>query len=200
MVFPLLGAVPVENRVINSQSLRTLKDLVIAGEHPIALAPEAQVTYHTGRVAPISDGCAFLAHLALNEHRKVSVLPVSLYYTFRDGYQQTLQDILLRWEDRCGLSLSQKSDTKSALIEATEQTLSLLRREFSCSIPADLPLRERLVQMCLAVLSAGESLAGISPSGRVIDRVFTLRKAGNNILWSKETIDKDPSPPQQTVA
>jgi len=194
MVFPHLAAVPVENHVINSESLRTLKDLVINGEHPIALAPEAQVTYHTGRVAPISHGSAFLAHLAAQEHRKVSVLPVSLYYTFDGGYQQTLQDIFQRWETRCGLTLSQKTDTGSALLEATEKTLTLLCEEFPCELPRELSLRKRLQLMCQSVLDAGESLAGLSGGSRVIDRVFALRKSGNNILWNKDVKQRHGSP------
>ena len=93
--------------MINSESLRTLKDLVINGEHPIALAPEAQVTYLTGRVAPISHGSAFLAHLAATGAQEgVGFCPVSLYYTFDGGVPAvTLQDIFQRWETRCGAYL-----------------------------------------------------------------------------------------------
>ncbi len=194
LVFPHLGTIPVENRTMNSESLKALKDAVLNGEHPIALAPESQVTYHTGKVAPISDGTAFMADWALREGKKVSVLPVSLYYTYGVSNEELLQQIALRWESECGSLLEQRDDPRETLLEATIRTLSILQEEFPGEFPPGSSLREKLSLMCERVLSAGESLAGIQKEGRVIDRVFVLRKTGNDLLWDTDITKKRSSP------
>ncbi len=194
LVFPHLGTIPVENRTLNQESLKALKHAVISGAHPIALAPESQVTYHTGQVAPISNGSAFMAEWATREGKKVAILPVSLYYTYGKPDGELLDEICERWERETGMKLKENADSKERLIEATEKTLSILTEEFPLTFAPDTPLRERLEGMCENVLASGESLAGIRKHGRIIDRVFVLRQAGNDILFDKELKQKRNSP------
>ncbi len=194
MVFPHLGTIPVENRTMNSESLRALKDAVLSGEHPIALAPESQVTYHSGRVAPISNGTAFMADWALRGGKKVYILPVSLYYTYGKPYDELLDEIFSLWESECGQTLNRDGDHIATLLEATEKTLTVLSEEFPIAFGENVPLRERLEAMCEKVLEEGESLAGIQKEELIIDRVFVLRQVGNDMLWEKDLSEKRNSP------
>jgi hypothetical protein len=106
---PQTGGISVFAGKHNSESINTLRRYMTDKEHPLALAPEGQVTYHAERVAPLEPGTAQLAFWCLEDLRRqgrneeVTIVPVCTSYHYRDGDWAGLERIVGGMEKECGL-------------------------------------------------------------------------------------------------
>jgi len=108
-MLPLLGAISVVPGRYDSQSIATMRRYLTEMPHPLALAPEGQVTYHNERVAALEAGTAQLAFWCLEDLKKqarredVLIVPVctSYHYDQRDG--KGVLRLLAATERECGL-------------------------------------------------------------------------------------------------
>ena len=98
--FPRLGGIPVVNGRIDRTSLSTIRRLAVSGWFPLALAPEAQVTYHAYHVADLAAGASSVAawtHEALRASgQRVTLLPVAIGYDYGRDESRTLVRVTRR--------------------------------------------------------------------------------------------------------
>jgi hypothetical protein len=105
---PALGAISVFPGRFDSQSLATMRRYMTEMPHPIALAPEGQVTYHNERVPPLQDGTAQLAFWCMEDLKKqarteeVLVVPVCSSYHYAERNGKGLLKLLAKIESACG--------------------------------------------------------------------------------------------------
>jgi hypothetical protein len=104
-VLPRIGAFSVFPGTVNRESMTLLKGSLPGISGPICLAPEAQVTYHNYRVAPIQRGTAALAldAAAGTPDRAVRILPLGLEYRYPDPSGRIARRLLARAEHRLGI-------------------------------------------------------------------------------------------------
>ena len=108
---PNTGGISVFPGKYDSQSINTLRRYMTDKEHPIALAPEGQITYHAERVAALEPGTAQLAFWCLEDLRKqgrneeVMIVPVCTSYHYRDSDWAGLEQTVRGMEAECGLPL-----------------------------------------------------------------------------------------------
>jgi hypothetical protein len=94
-LLPRTGAICVFHEQVKRDSLDEVYRAVENGESPIALAPEAQVTYHNYRVAPTQTGAAHLAAWAAHTAKKtVTILPLGLEYRYPDRRHRQFRKLL----------------------------------------------------------------------------------------------------------
>ncbi len=212
-LFPRIGNIPVVNGEPNKEGLSLLREELHNGKFPIALAPEGQVTYHMHQCYPIASGTASLARWGLESGKDVLVLPVAIGYKYSEKPLDFTRKVLRRWEKQTGFRLERTSlegsagveqDLRRQLIESTHLTLSILETQYRIpfSEVPDKPhseesggnegltdlqqldiLQKRIMQVCEAVLTAAEELAGLKAQGTWLDRVFRIRYAGVRRLY-----------------
>ncbi len=61
-VFPRLGGIPVVNTRLDRSSHEAIRETIVRGAHPLALAPEGQVTYQMFRVSELAAGVGTMAN------------------------------------------------------------------------------------------------------------------------------------------
>jgi hypothetical protein len=109
-MLPLLGAISVFPGRYDSRSITTMRRCLTEDSHPIALAPEGQVSYHNERVARLEDGTAQLAFWCLEDLKKqarteeVLIVPVCTSYHYNPRDWPGLVRLLSRIERECGLA------------------------------------------------------------------------------------------------
>jgi hypothetical protein len=108
-MLPLLGAIPVYPGRYDSRSIGTLRRYLTDMPHPVALAPEGQVTYHNERVAALEPGTAQLGFWCVEDLKKQSrteevvILPVCTSYHYDPRDWRGLLRLLDRVERESGL-------------------------------------------------------------------------------------------------
>lgn len=108
-LLPLIGAISVFPGRYHSESIGTLRRYLTDKPHPIALAPEGQVTYHNERVAALESGTAQLAFWCMEDLKKqartedVVIVPVCTSYHYDEGDWPGLLRLLGKIERECGL-------------------------------------------------------------------------------------------------
>ena len=109
-MMPALGAISVFPGRYDSQSIATMRRYMTEMPHPIALAPEGQVTYHNDRVSGLEHGTAQLAFWCLEDLKKqarteeVLVVPVCTSYHYDTRDWAGLLSLLDRIENESGLA------------------------------------------------------------------------------------------------
>ncbi len=190
-LFPKIGCVPVQNRGSNRKGLTLLRREMREGTFPIALAPEAQVTYHMYRCSDVAPGIASLASWGAESAKDVTVVPVAIGYRHSKDPDRHIRSILQRWQQRTGLDLEGREDEPilDLLTKATELTVRLLETIYPQAIDrnaAHLTVRERVISVCESALTKAETIAGIKGEGALLDRVFRLRYLGVEAVHPEE--------------
>ena len=108
-MLPRLGAISVFPGRYDSQSIATMRRYLTDMPHPIALAPEGQVTYYNDRVARLESGTAQLGFWCLEDLKKqarteeVLIVPVCTSYHYNPRNWKGLIRLLVKIEKECGL-------------------------------------------------------------------------------------------------
>jgi hypothetical protein len=185
-LFPRVGCIPVQNRVLHKQSLNMLRTEIQQGSFPIALAPEGQVTYHMYHCSPIASGIVSLADWAAQNAQEVTILPIALGYRHAQDQTSFIRTVLTRWQNQTGIILKdvKKSSILDLLHEATNHTVTLLESLYSCNQEGHTTttLRERILALCEVVMERAESIAQSPSEGPILDRIFRLRYLGLNAI------------------
>jgi hypothetical protein len=109
-MLPLLGAISVYPGRFEAHSINAIRRYVADMPHPIALAPEGQVTYHNERVAALESGTAQMAFWCVEDLKKQSrgeevvIVPVCTSYHYDPRDWKGLLRLLSRIERECGLA------------------------------------------------------------------------------------------------
>jgi hypothetical protein len=107
-LFSKLGAAPVARDALVRSNIEIIRNLLENGSYPVAMAPEAQVTYHNEIVYPLEPGFAQFAIWALksiadkSHGPQVRILPVALHYRYGRNTESTFEEIIADIESVSG--------------------------------------------------------------------------------------------------
>lgn len=197
--FPRLGALSVFPGQLDSQSLGAIRRCVADAPHPLALAPEGQVTYHNEKVAALEPGTAQLAFWCTEDLRRqgrseeVFVLPVCFSYHYRESDWPGVERLLAKVERHLGLApLAAAPGAKpwARLARVVRHLLDRVERHyerfhgvaFRQRDRGDVESLQRRVDAVVeAALAEAERFFGVTPRGDWVQRVLAVRHAG--LTW-----------------
>jgi 1-acyl-sn-glycerol-3-phosphate acyltransferase len=197
--FPRLGALSVFPGQLDSQSLSAVRRCLTEAPHPLALAPEGQVTYHNEKVAALEPGTAQLAFWCAEDLRRqgraeeVFVLPVCFSYHYRESDWKGVDRLLAKIERECGLPpLPSAPDAKPyvRVMRAVRHVLDTAEAHYTrfCGVSFrqrgddDVETLQRRVDAVVeAALSEAERFFRVAPRGDTVQRVLAVRHAG--LTW-----------------
>jgi len=199
-LIPRIAGLPVVNRRADTRALRNIRHFLTEGPHPVALAPEGQVTYHNHRLGPMEQGSARLAVWCQEEldrqgrPEEVLVLPVGIEYRFPRDPERLLERLIARITRSGGLTAPPSGLARERLLDLTEQLVGRIETYYARffagvrgaggASPGRLPgLRERIERACDAALRVPERFMGLQPEGDLLSRVFTVRQRGWDYLF-----------------
>ncbi len=197
--FPRLGALSVFPGQLDSQSLSAIRHYLTEAAHPLALAPEGQVSYHNEKVAALEPGTAQLAFWCSEDLRRqgrteeVFVLPVCFSYHYRESDWRGVERLLTKVERECGLAPLASAPGAKPWNRLARVVRHLLDRAedhyarfhgvaFRQSGRGDLESQQRRVDALVeAALGEAERYFRVTPRGDWMQRVLAVRHAG--LTW-----------------
>jgi hypothetical protein len=211
-LIPRIAGLPVVNRRADARAIENVRRFLTEGQHPLALAPEGQVTYHNHRLGPLETGSARLAVWCLEDldrqgrSEEVLVLPVGLEYRFPRNPDRLLEDLIGRIVRTGGLRDPIAGPPRERLLELTKQLVAKIEAHYARffagargeSAPAQAgsaDLRKRIERVCDVALRVPERFMRLSPVGDLLSRVFTVRQRGWDYLFRSDVPPKRQASP-----
>ena len=108
-LFSRVGGIPVARNALVRNNIDLVRQIIVEGQYPLALAPEAQVTYHNGIVRSLEPGFAQFAVWGLRDTLKrgnakqIRILPVALHYRYGRKPEEAFRKVITAIEQRSGL-------------------------------------------------------------------------------------------------
>jgi hypothetical protein len=196
-LLPRTGAVPVYHIKFDKPSVERLRAILREGPHPLALAPEGQVSYRALALPRLERGALRLGFWCAEELRaagrpeRVLVLPVSVYYHFDEGGIGKIEALVSRLEAELGLSpfgaasappsRLPRAERKAALaarLEALDLGLLSAAEGYYGLAGRGASRDDRLAALLEEALSRAESAFGLRAEGDRIARVYRIRQEG----------------------
>jgi hypothetical protein len=199
------------NRRSDSQGLRAIRRFLLEGPHPLALAPEGQVTYHNHAVGPMESGAARLGLWCVEELERqgrgeeVLLLPLAIRYRYPRDPDGILEAVLRRIAARTGLDLPASTGGYESLITLTEQLVCRMEafyRRFYPQHPGIVEggtLQERIRGVCETALQVPEHFMGLPGEGDLLSRVFAVRQKGWDYLFRADLPPRERRVPLERV-
>lgn len=197
-LLPRIGAISVFHEQVQRDSMDEVYRAFRNDPSPIALAPEAQITYHNYRVAPTQRGTARLSVEAAVARRDsdtaVEVVPIGLEYRYPDRDNRRLRRLIAAIDRRIyrdgSISVVHDDAFVGALWKRWDQMISILEARYRLKTPGTDEIdaehfNDRVARVTQAALHAGETSFGL-PIDHTLDpisRVFRLRRTYWNALF-----------------
>lgn len=108
-ILPRVGALPVYHARFDAESLMNIRKILSNDRHPLALAPEGQVSYHSETLPRIEQGTVHMGFWCAKDLEKagrperVLVLPLSVHYQYDTRDLGKLLRVVSRIEALCGI-------------------------------------------------------------------------------------------------
>jgi hypothetical protein len=210
-VFPRLGGIPVVNTRLDRRSHAAIRDTILNGEHPLALAPEGQVTYQMFHVSELTAGTGTMAHwierdlvsLARRhedegerERPGILLLPVAIGYQYGNDHPRLIESILGRLETALGIRLASADSIRERLLFATDTVLDVVEAAYTAAYPAVFRHHDehesqtsRIARLCDRILRCAELGEIRKRESSILRRLFSLRYRVFDIRYR---VDVDP--------
>ena len=213
-LFSRMGGVPVHRgRTLDWQAIKKIRELLIAGQFPLVVAPEGATNGHSEIVSPLEPGVAQMAFWCVedlakvNRQEQVVVVPINIQYHYLNPQWSKLDRLLTKLEKTCGLpklELNSANPEKPAelyyprVFRLGEYLLSEMEKFYRCFYHRHLTdlasegnspeenLTLRLQQLLDVSLQVGEEYFGLKPKGNIIQRCRRLEEAGWNYIYRQE--------------
>ncbi|MEL6927663.1 MAG: 1-acyl-sn-glycerol-3-phosphate acyltransferase [Cyanobacteria bacterium J06600_6] len=208
-----LGGTPIRRGAVDRVGLRSIRDLFVNGQFPMAAAPEGATNGHNEIVSPIEPGIAQFGFWCQDDLIKagrsedVAIVPLGVRYLYQIAPWSYLEKLLTELEVDSGLqatsnlsmglidgqdpSDSQEAELYQRLIALSEHLLSLMedfyRKFYQQQLEtegADLPTR--LQALLNAALNVAEQSLGVKPNGNISDRCRRVEQAGWNRIYRED--------------
>lgn len=213
--FPRLGGIPVVNTRLDRASHDAIRAAIVRGEHPLALAPEGQVSYQMFHVSDLAAGVGTMARWIeedlMEEPQKILVLPMALGYHLAKDHDALARKALAKVHRSLGEQERRGVDLVQDLLEATGLLVDRLETAYDEAYPAvdgshrnhDMPrgasfpgtdsLGRRIQALCDRVLRVSELGVG-GAEGTKLRRLFATRYRSVDLLY-REDVDPSSLPP-----
>ena len=205
-----LGGTPIRRGALDRVGLRSIRDLYVNGQFPLAAAPEGATNGHNEIVSPIEPGIAqfgFWCQEDLSKAQRseaVAIAPLGVRYFYETAPWKYLAELLAQLEVDSGISntphrtrgfvngatlnASQETEFYQRLLALSEHVLSLLEEFYRKFYQQQLDtsnqnLSARLQGMLDAALQVTEQAFGVKPNGTISDRCRRVEQAGWNRIY-----------------
>lgn len=206
-VLPRSGAVPVYHVKVDRASIEAIRSILRDGPHPLALAPEGQISYRSEDVPRIEEGAARMGVwcaedlIASGRKERVLLLPLSVHYRFDREGAKALDDLLSELEAECGIPERPRGQrptpdaadpewrraTAARIGELDLRLISAAEGYYGIR-PRDGAARdERLDVLLEEALCRAEAVFGLDGAGDRINRVYKIRQEG----WDRRYPEAD---------
>ena len=216
-----LGGTPIRRGALDRVGLRSIRELFVNGQFPMAAAPEGATNGHNEIVSPIEPGIAQFGFwcqedlLKAERSERVAIAPLGIRYFYQTAPWQYLEELLNRLELDSGLkdvqvssmglvngvspTESQEAELYQRLYALAEYLLSLMEEFYRKFYQQKLDLEtkdlpSRLKALLDAALKIAEQSFGVKPNGNISDRCRRVEQAGWNRIY------RDDLPQLQTLA
>ncbi|MBN2874236.1 MAG: acyltransferase [Spirochaetales bacterium] len=212
-LLPRVGAMPVHHSKLDSDSLARIRNAIVDGPYPLAIAPEGQVSYTSEDVPRLEQGTMRLGFQAVeklltagrSEH--VRVLPLSIHNRYGPRALPGLRRLVSQIESFAGLTapagtgggLPGLSERMSACLERVTE---LAERQYNLAVDAGRAIHERIHDIVEAALDASERLLGLPRgAGDDLDRLYRIRQTGwDRIFLAPGNNPEDKPPLERAIA
>jgi hypothetical protein len=202
LVMPNVGAMPIHHSKLDREGMSRIYKTIIEGPHPLALAPEGQVSYTTDSVPRLEQGVIRIGFGAANlmeskgESAPLEILPVAVHFRFGSWGRLTLEGLLRKIEKYTGvkgrkLPLCERlKASRDAILVANEKRYGLESNE-------DLLFEQRLNLVIVRALETTERILGVKtgennlagdrttiPEEELFSRMYSLRQ----ICWDRRIL------------
>ena len=212
-LLPRVGAMPVHHAKIDSVGMGRIKEAIINGRYPLALAPEGQVSYASEWLPRLEQGTVRLGMAAADELERagrsepVHVIPVSIHHRYGPEAVPSLERLVARILEFAGIQSLPGSTIRERLESGVERILALAEENYGLS-GGQSPERgqsstrdKRLAQVISRALDASERILGLSPgTGDPIERVYRIRQAGWDRVFLEGTEPRYLPPLERALA
>ncbi|MGL1894219.1 MAG: 1-acyl-sn-glycerol-3-phosphate acyltransferase [Spirochaetaceae bacterium] len=177
-LFPGIGAIPLSNRGRSLEGMKEIRRMMIDGKHPLALAPEAQITYHNGKCGELEPGVISIAGwckddlLKLNIDKKVNILPLTLYYDYSKKADTSIKIL----KHLISPVLNNSDDLMLYTDFVISRVQKFLKADSGSQKNDNKPRIQKITFLCNSILSKAEAFFKIKPSGSLLNRVLTIRE------------------------
>ncbi len=205
-LFPRVGGIPIYRGKLDRQGLATIRQHLVEGSYPVAIAPEGGTNNHNELVSPIEPGVAQLGFWATEaladagRDERVAIVPIGIQYQHTENIWPRLDRLLMQLERESGLHLppmqpQERYQRLYALGEYLIGTVADHYQKYYPSFGADpLPAADfttRLQALLDRILRVAESSFGIKPNGTFIDRCRRLEQAGWDRIFRSDIDNLD---------
>jgi len=136
-LFPRLGGISVRRGTLDRAALKTMREKLLHGEFPLAIAPEGGTNHHSEAIGQLEPGTAQLGFWTVEDLAKagraerVYIVPITFQYLYEGNNWPRLETYLQQLEKQAGVHASdpvyQAAQTTAAQLSApmatTEQAL-----------------------------------------------------------------------------
>ena len=218
--FPRLGGIPVVNTRLDRASHDAIRGAIVAGEHPLALAPEGQVTYQMFHVSELAAGVGTMTRWIeqdlAEEPQDIMILPIAIGYHLARDHESLIRNVLGRiyrvlgrhpdYSERASVEGSAGSSAEE-LFAATDLLLRWLEESYDRAYPSVAPSRgdreaggadpdtlsRRIHNICQRILSVAELGSG-GRDRSTLRRLFASRYRATDLLYREDVAPKRLSP------
>ncbi len=207
-----LGGTPIRRGAVDRVGLRSIRDLFINGQFPLAAAPEGATNGHNEIVSPIEPGIAQFGFwcqedlIKAKRDETVAIAPVGIRYFYQTAPWQYLDRLLAKLEIDSGLlatpnrmmglingqtpNPSQQTELYQRLVNLAEHLLALMedfyRKYYQQQLETSEDFSQRLQALLNAALKVAEQSFGIKSNGTISDRCRRVEQAGWNRIYRED--------------
>ena len=211
-----LGGTPIRRGALDRAGLRSVRDLFVNGQFPLAAAPEGATNGHNEIVSPLEPGIAQFGFWCREDLEKagrsesVAIAPLGVRYFYQTAPWKYLAELLSQLEADSGLqnafgstslingvtpSQTQQTELYQRLIALAEHLLALMEEYYAKfyhqQIGTANSLPERLQALLNAALRIAEQSLGVKPNGNIGDRCRRVEQAGWNRIYRDDLPEID---------
>ena len=202
-ILPRSGGIGVDHDALGMAALDTIRNALVSGDHPLALAPEGLITYESRTVQRVQPGVVRLGFLAAEDlatagrTEPVLVVPLSLFHVYPRGTEKKVQRAVDALEKAVfgkaseGPLWERLLRLRDGLFRQAEEWYTLNHRHPASHQPWS---KDRLIPLLESALTAGEDLMGLGHDGEYFGRMYRLRST----CWSR-FIPEEPWPQLTTL-
>jgi len=195
-IIPRSGGIGVDHDALGTASLQAIRTALVSGAHPLALAPEGQVTYESRTVQRVQPGAVRLGFLAAEDLAAagkpvpVLVVPLSLFHVYPRGTDLRVAravadlELAVLGATSEGALWQRLLRLRDGLFLQAEEWYSQRHRHPASTLPWS---KERLLPLLEAALTAGEDLLGLTHEGEFFTRMYRVRSH----CWTRFIPDAD---------
>ena len=181
------GVYSVVRGRIDREAFRTTRNLLAAGEQPLVIFAEGEISRQNDTVLPFESGAIQLCFWTLDDMAKADavrplyVVPTGIKYIYDTEMWDEIEGALARLEREI---LPKNAPAAPNLYERLRQigaaVVSILEREYKLKVDENRSLNERIERLREHILSQMEEFMGVTPQTTVLPR--TRVRALKNLI------------------